>query len=217
MKMRVAFSQLGGLKYIGHLDLMRAMHRALRRSGLPIRYSQGYNPHILMSLAAPLSVGIEGLREVFDLPLEVEVAPEPFLLALNAALPPLIRALKARLLPDDHPAPMAQLDAAAYRIEPMEGFQQLRDALPGFLKLDAIPSQRKGKRGIVDFDLKPLIHSVEVQDDALHAVLALKQAGTCRPDLFMKALADYAGIPQPPCRMQRLQLYAQGQIPLEDA
>lgn len=217
MKMRVAFSQLGGLKYLGHLDLMRAMHRALRRSGLPLRYSQGYNPHILMSLAAPLSVGIAGQREVFDLPLEQEVAPGEFLERLNMALPPLLRALQARALADVHPAPMAQLYAAAYHIEPSEGFEQLSAALPGLLERAVIPAQRKGKRGIVDFDLKPLIHEVSLEGRGFKAVLALSQQGTCRPDLFMKALADEAGMTPPVCRIERLRLFAEGMIPLEDA
>ena len=68
MKMIVVFSIRDRLKYIGHLDLMRAMQRALRRSGLPVRYSQGFNPHLQISFAAPLSVGMEGLREVMEVP-----------------------------------------------------------------------------------------------------------------------------------------------------
>ena len=53
MRMMVVFEKGETLRYIGHLDLMRAMQRALRRSGLPIRYSNGFNPHIRLSFAAP--------------------------------------------------------------------------------------------------------------------------------------------------------------------
>ena len=60
MRMMVVFEKGETLRYIGHLDLMRAMQRALRRSGLPIRYSNGFNPHIRLSFAAPLSVGVVG-------------------------------------------------------------------------------------------------------------------------------------------------------------
>lgn len=91
MKMIVVFSLKDRLKYIGHLDLMRAMQRALRRGGLPVRYSQGFNPHILLSFAAPLSVGMEGLREVMEVPYEGNITPNEFIHKLNAALPPLIR------------------------------------------------------------------------------------------------------------------------------
>ena len=66
MKMIVVFEKTPRLRMIGHLDLMRAMQRALRRSDLPLRYSQGFNPHILLSFAAPLSLGMAGKREVME-------------------------------------------------------------------------------------------------------------------------------------------------------
>ena len=87
MKMIVVFEKAPRLRHIGHLDLMRAMQRALRRSGLPLRYSQGFNPHILLNLAAPLSVGMPGKREIMEVPLEKNVQPEEFLQKLSAALP----------------------------------------------------------------------------------------------------------------------------------
>ncbi|MBR6754287.1 MAG: TIGR03936 family radical SAM-associated protein, partial [Clostridia bacterium] len=62
MKMLVIFEKSERLRHIGHLDLMRAMQRALRRSGLPIAFSQGFNPHVLLNFAAPLSVGMPGKR-----------------------------------------------------------------------------------------------------------------------------------------------------------
>ena len=64
MKMLVVFEKTPRLRHIGHLDLMRAIQRSLRRSGLPIRYSQGFNPHMLMSFAAPLALGHAALALV---------------------------------------------------------------------------------------------------------------------------------------------------------
>ena len=62
MKMLVVFEKMGAHRFLGHLDLQRAMQRALRRSGLPVTYSQGFNPHLQLSFAAPLSVGIQDER-----------------------------------------------------------------------------------------------------------------------------------------------------------
>ncbi len=218
MKMRVVYAVTGGLKYIGHLDLMRAFQRALRRSRLPVCYSQGFNPHILLTLAAPLSVGYEGQREVMDIPLACEVPEDDFLRDLNAALPPLIRCLEARTLPDDHPKPMAALAAASYFIRPLEDNIRLQQAIPEFLQLEHIPSQRKGKRGMVDFDLRPLIYTLRPQDEGIMALLALAQQGTCRPDLLMQSLSAFAGLSQPPpCHISRAGLYAERFIPLEKA
>lgn len=63
---RVCFTKLGNLKYISHLDLQRAIHRMLVRSGLPIAYSEGFNPHPRLNIALPLSIYQEGERELFD-------------------------------------------------------------------------------------------------------------------------------------------------------
>lgn len=63
---RVCFTKLGKLKYISHLDLQRAIHRMLVRSGLPIAYSEGFNPHPRLNIALPLSIYQEGERELCD-------------------------------------------------------------------------------------------------------------------------------------------------------
>ena len=70
---RVCFTKLGNLKYISHLDLQRAIHRMLVRSGLPISYSEGFNPHPRLNIALPLSIYQEGERELFDFRLTEEV------------------------------------------------------------------------------------------------------------------------------------------------
>ena len=81
--MMAAFEKGEKLRFIGHLDLMRTMQRALRRSHLPIKYSNGFNPHIRLSFAAPLSVGVAGKREMMEVPVEDGTAPEEFISKLN--------------------------------------------------------------------------------------------------------------------------------------
>ncbi|MHC1786683.1 MAG: TIGR03936 family radical SAM-associated protein [Christensenellales bacterium] len=147
MKMLVVFSKRGRLKFIGHLDVMRAMQRALRRSGLPVKYSQGFNPHILLSFAAPLSVGVEGLREVMEVPLALPLSPEAFTEAFDLALPPLMRCQGARLVEDTQPAPMALCAMASYSFHLQEDAGKLLAALPSFLLQPAIQAERKSKKG----------------------------------------------------------------------
>ena len=76
MKAWITFEKKPRLRHIGHLDLMRAMQRALRRSGLPIAYSNGFNPHIVMSFASALSSGIPGDAELLDVSLKGEATAE---------------------------------------------------------------------------------------------------------------------------------------------
>ena len=218
MKMIVMFSLKDRLKHIGHLDLMRAMQRALRRSGLPVCYSQGFNPHILLSFAAPLSVGMEGEREVMEVPLSEDVAPDTFIARLNDALPPLVRCLSARQVADDHPAAMAQLGAAQFEITPLESADALLAAVPGFLAQESIPAMRKSKKGMVPVDLRPLIYNLRVKDGHLEALLALHPSGTCKPDLMMQALSSFAGLPTPaPYDIRRTALLTERFSPLEEA
>ena len=57
MKVRIKFSKQGPVKFVGHLDTMRYFQKAIRRAGLPVAFSGGYSPHMIMSFAAPLGVG----------------------------------------------------------------------------------------------------------------------------------------------------------------
>lgn len=75
MIFRIRFAKYGAVRFIGHLDVMRYFQKAVRRSGLQIRYSQGYNPHQLMVFAQPLGVGITSDGEYMDIEVE-DTAPE---------------------------------------------------------------------------------------------------------------------------------------------
>ncbi|MDY5775166.1 MAG: TIGR03936 family radical SAM-associated protein, partial [Lachnospiraceae bacterium] len=67
MKIRIRFGKQGALKFIGHLDMMRYFQKALRRAEVDMKYSEGFNPHMIMSFAAPLGVGITSEGEYFDI------------------------------------------------------------------------------------------------------------------------------------------------------
>ena len=65
MKVRIKFTKEGPMKFVGHLDTMRYFQKAIRRAELPIAFSGGYSPHMIMSFAAPLGVGIDQHRGIF--------------------------------------------------------------------------------------------------------------------------------------------------------
>ena len=69
MKVRyvIKFTKGENIKFIGHLDLMRTIQRIIKRSGLPVEYSKGFNPHMALSIAQPLSVGVYSDGEYLDL------------------------------------------------------------------------------------------------------------------------------------------------------
>ena len=206
MKMIVVCEKPPRLRMIGHLDLMRAMQRALRRSDLPLRYSQGFNPHILLSFAAPLSLGMAGKREVMEVPLERDVAPEEFMARLSAALPPDLPLVSCVPVDDRHAAPMALLAAASYAAKLETVPAGLAEAVHGFLAQAEIPAVRKTKTGLKPCDIRPMIYTLSLSGDTLYMTLALSEKATCKPDLLLDSLFTFAGANRPRMLITRTQL-----------
>ena len=212
MKMWLTMEKGARIRFTGHLDLMRTMQRALRRSGLPVRYSQGFNPHMLLNAAAPLSLGMPGLRELIEVPVSEEIVPEAFQERLNAALPPDLRCRAVRALPDEHPAPMALLRAAQYLMEldgDHPGTATCMAALPAMLAAEELPAVRKTKTGEKPCDVRPMLYEAQAMSPrTICATLSLCEAGTLKPDLFLSVLAGLAGTEKPDAFITRLQMYA---------
>ena len=218
MKMIVVFEKAPRLRHIGHLDLMRAMQRALRRSGLPLRYSQGFNPHILLTFAAPLSVGMPGKRDVMEVPREGEMTGDAFLTKLSAALPPDLPVLSVQPVDDRHPAPMALLTAAVYQAELETVPEDFSETVEKYLAQKEIPAVRKTKTGMKPCDLRPMIYGLTLNGNTLTMVLALCESATCKPDLLLSSLFEFAGAERPRSLITRTQLLGEKDgalIPLE--
>ena len=218
MKMLVVFEKSMRLRHIGHLDLMRTMQRALRRSGLPICFSKGFTPHLLLSFAAPLSVGMWGKREIMEVPVSEEIAPEDFKKKLSAALPPDLPCISVKAVPDEHPAPMSLLKAAAFCAQ-LEDGEKLLSAVPDFMAQEQINAIRKTKSGEKPCDIRPMIYELRAEGQKLYMVLALCEQATCKPDLLLQALADFCGLPKPRALIERTWLLGEwsGQlVPLEN-
>lgn len=206
MKMIVVFEKSPRLRHIGHLDLMRAMQRALRRSGLPLCYSKGFNPHILLNFAAPLSVGMPGKREIMEVPLEGNISAAEFLEKLSAALPPFLPCLTAIPQDDRHAAPMAQLTAAVYEAKMDSVPEGLEEAVSRFLARKEIPAIRKTKSGMKPCDIRPMIYDLHVCGDTLSMTLALCEKATCKPELLLSSFFEDAGLERPRMLITRVQL-----------
>lgn len=203
MRMIVVFEKGWRLRHIGHLDLMRTMHRALRRTELPVAYSKGFNPHMLTSFASALSVGVGGEREILDVAMEESVSEELFKQEFSKALPPDLKLLDVIAVTDQHPACMSLLSAAGYR-----AFFPGNDAVPMFEGIEAllareeIPAMRKSKSGLKPCDIRPWIYDLKGSRDekgvTLEMTLALREQATCKPDLVFNALREQAGMDECP-------------------
>jgi len=115
-KIQFEFQKVGELRYLSHLELMRALQRALRRAGVPLAYTQGFNPQPKVSVAQALAVGVEGLRELGEVELIARVEPAELLARWNTHLPPELKILRTREAPLHGPSLSAGVRGAAYQV-----------------------------------------------------------------------------------------------------
>ena len=186
--MMVVYEKSFPLRHIGHLDLMRTMQRALRRSGLPVRYSQGFNPHIKLSFASPLSVGIAGEREIMDVPVEGGYDEAAFAAALGRVMPIGLQIAGTRAIDDTFPTLMGLAAGSRYRIEPETDAIALTDAVTRLLAMDELMAMRKTKSGESLCNIRPYVDTLEIRDGALHFTALNLQSGSLKPNVLMGAL-----------------------------
>ncbi len=154
---RAEFEKTGSAKYISHLDLNRCMQRAIRRSGLPAWYTEGFHPHMYLMFALALSLGAESLCETMDFRLTQEIPVEEVKERLNAAMPAGLRVHDVRI--PKHTA--AEIGSALYRVELQTAdAQALAGQWEAFLAQPELLVEKKTKRGMKQIDIKPQI-SVE--------------------------------------------------------
>ena len=104
------------LRYVSHLDYANLFVRACKRAGLPMAYSEGFNPHMKVAFASALSLGAASDAEYVDFEMTEALAPSEVLKRLGAHLPRGAEIVRLRLLEGKHRALMADVDEARYRI-----------------------------------------------------------------------------------------------------
>ncbi|MBQ3866843.1 MAG: DUF2344 domain-containing protein [Clostridia bacterium] len=190
--LRCRFTKTGPIRFISHLDLTRAFHRALARAEIPLKFSEGFSPHPKFTFALPLSVGMESLCEAADFSLKegVWMAPDEVAARLQAEMPAGITLLSV--------SPAAEkLSAVAYvryRVllprTPADRKAAVEAALAGDLSVE-----KKNKKGkTVTKDLRPGIRRAAVSAEngalALELVLSARGDSVVGPDMVLTALAE---------------------------
>lgn len=166
MKVRIKFSKEGPMKFLGHLDTMRYFQKALRRASLPVAFSGGYSPHMIMSFAAPLGVGIESLGEYFDLELTETLPTDEIVSRLDREMVEGVHILSARQVEDGKASKaMALVAAADYEItfrtgkEPKAVWQ---GQIAPFLAQEEILITKESKKGEKQVNIRPFIYRMEL-------------------------------------------------------
>lgn len=159
---RILFTKTGDAVWVSHLDLMRLFQRAFKRAGLPLTHTQGFNPRPSVSIALPLSVGVESVCELLDFDLEGENPTfEEITSRLNAALVPGITVLSAyesgRKIKD-----IALLDCCIMMEYDAGVPVGAVSELEALFRRDHLEVEKKGKNGVVQQDIIPMIRFIQV-------------------------------------------------------
>ena len=200
MRVIAVFEKSQRIRHIGHLDIQRFVQRGLRRSGLPVAYSKGFSPHILVTFASALATGAWGDREIMDVTMEKDVTPEEFIEKMNKAMPPEMQISEAKTVEDRHPAMMATLTAAEYEINVCDPSvcPQMERAVHELMTMEEVTAVRKTKSGMKECNIRPLIHELDMKENIIHCVMRLTEREACKPNMLNEALSKIAGLENEP-------------------
>ena len=209
-KLRLRFEKTGRAVYISHLDLMQTMQRAFFRAGLPLRYSEGFNPHPLISIALPLSVGTASECELMDFRLKEDTDLLTIPARLTAEMPEGIEILEAYEF-TRKAAELKWLRVRGVFEYDERDAASLLPALQDFFASDSIVITRKTKRGEGESDIRPAIREIsfssEGNDAVLEAVISAQEP-TLKPELLADALRQLAPALSPDfAKFTRLETY----------
>ena len=204
MRALIRFGKQPRLRFISHLDLQRFFQRAVNRTGLPIAWSQGFNPHPVMSFGSALALGWTSEYEVLDIKLSAPMGRKRTEDAIRAALPEDLPVLEVRMVDDRHPAPMALVRMSDYsvRLTGADGAKVI-EQIPAFLACEEMLAMKKTKSGEKQVDIRPMVVALEPVEDGFRARLMLTEQSTLKPDLLVRVLAEQAGVEPPEAAIHR--------------
>ncbi|GHU74249.1 hypothetical protein FACS1894188_01910 [Clostridia bacterium] len=186
MRYMILYEKTGCMKFVGHLDLLRFMQRALRRAGIDAAYSRGFNPRSLVSFAAPLSVGVSGLFEIMTIRVNSEV--DGIDERLNAQMPPLgLAVLGGRVMEETEKEPASVLRYADFSVSSPSFSEEL---------LAEVMSENEN------------IHDLKHTDrNTLFMRLSQGSTANLKPSAVLQTLCGRAGVACGDASYTRLKLY----------
>lgn len=195
---RVFYSKTGPAKYISHLDITRCMQRSLKRAGIPVWYTQGFNPHMYMTFALPLSLGYESVCEAMDLRLTELMDFTEMKTRLNASLPRDLQVLSIDFQ-QQKPQEIAFADYEL-RFLTADGVDFCR-ALQAFASQTEILVEKKTKKGLKEIDIKPEMQILQLESAETGAFCRMRTTAgqrnmnpTLLTDVFLNQYHQAVGV-----------------------
>ena len=229
MKVRIKFRKYGVLKFLGHLDVMRLFQKAMRRADIPIAFTSGYSPHMIMSFAQPLGLGITSEGEYLDIELADKISSEDAVIQLNKTMPEGIDVVSFRQIDENKKSSgMTIVAAAEYLVLPKEAEgMALREnnstkpvfpldwngQIEAFLEQPEIVVRKKTKRSEKDVDIKPMIYGFKVDTAGFCLRLAAGSEANLKPELVIRTFFSFLGEEDRKLHYHRREIYARNSMP----
>ena len=205
-RLRVLFTKERLARFLGHHDLMRLWERALRRAGLPLHYSAGFNPRPQISFPTALALGFESREEVFEVELERWVSPRRAQADLQRELPEGIGIRRVQSVPHAGKAQITGTEFTVQFTEPPPDFAALLEV---FLQKAEVLVERTGKSGTKSVDVRRFVNDASYRAPTLTVNIAIAPDGTARPDEVVAAVLGVAPAQTPRMRVTRTRLTLQ--------
>jgi radical SAM-linked protein len=199
-RVRIKFTREEAVKYISHLDVMRLWQRAFVRAGVDLAYSEGFNPHPKISLAAPLALGVTSEAELMDVTLNRWTSPPAFRAAVERQLPQGVRIREVLAVAPTLPSLQSRVRLAGYTVTVAtdRSPDEVQTAVDALLAKETLPWEHRRDTGPRRYDLRALINDIwpgerreGVQE--LGMLLRCDSQGSGRPEQVVAALGfeDY--------------------------
>lgn len=197
MKARIKFRKNGVMKFIGHLDIMRYFQKAIRRAEIPIAFTSGYSPHMIMSFANPLGVGLTSDGEYFDIELTESIASKEAVRRLNEQMVDGMEIVSFVQIPDDKKSKGMSIVAGADYLSSVKNGslpEDLAEKLEAFYAQNEICVVKKTKKSEKEVDIRPMIYKQECRDGKIYMRVAAGSVQNLKPELVTEAFVRYLGI-----------------------
>ena len=201
------------MKFIGHLDVMRFFQKAMRRADIPIAFTGGYSPHMIMSFANPLGVGLTSDGEYFDIELTEDINMEEAVSRLNQVMVEGMDVVNMVPISDDKKQTGMSIVAAADYLSSIKTGEfpgDWKEQISSFMEQPSIMVLKKTKKSEKEVDIKPMIYQLEIRGESVYMQVATGSVENLKPELVMQALCSYLNVDKDSVAFShhRLEVYA---------
>ncbi len=208
MRVMVKYKKSGPAVYISHLDVQRAMQRALRRTKMPVKYTMGFHPHVVLTFAQPLPVAVTSRAEYMEFGLREALPPHAIRDRLNACLPPGLYALDSGYLPKDAPSLMALVCRCDWDILLSDvKLKEVQAKTEQLMASSTVMVEKESKKGMRQVDIRPGVITLNAIQRGNKVLIETKLKSGGKFNIAPKMLLAGMGIDPRYAEIERSEIY----------